>query len=176
MVVSLLKWIGIALLVLVLCVALFFVGMRFHDGPRGLISGGPFTSGELSPPPEDWQFVKGRDVIEFQTLDPETSRTVWLGVLDGRLFIVSGYMNTGYGHLWKQWPHYLEEDDRIIVRVDGKLYEQRLERLMAFDRLAELMSIYAEKYGPGLSGGASAEQLQAQLTNGDFWLFEVTDR
>ena len=35
-------------------------------------------------------------------------------------------MNTSYGGIWKQWPHYLDHDDRIILRIDGKLYEQRL--------------------------------------------------
>ena len=32
-------------------------------------------------------------------------------------------MNTSYGGIWKQWPHYLDRDDRIILRIDGRLYE-----------------------------------------------------
>ena len=57
----------------------------------------------------------------------------------------------------------------------GTRYEQRLERLMEHPQLTELMTIYAEKYGAGLVS-AGPGQLQAALTNGDFWLFEVVDR
>lgn len=175
MLAKILKGFGIVLLIVVLAIGGFFFSMRFHDGPNELISGGPFQSGELTPAPDSWSFLKGRDVIEFQTLEPETSRTVWLGVLDGRLFIVSGYMNTTFGKLWKQWPHHVAEDDRVILRIDGKLYEQRLERLMAFDKLPELMAIYSEKYG-GLTAATNEEQLRALLAEGDFWLYEVVDR
>ncbi len=95
----------------------------------------------------NWDFIKDRQEIEFQTLNPTTSRTVWLGVVEGRLFLVSGYMNTGYGGLWKQWPHYLAEDDRIILRIDGMLYEQRLERIMGGEIVAPVLSEFGRKYG-----------------------------
>ena len=90
------RFIATLLFVLIIGVGLFFIGMRFHDGPLEIISGGPFKSGELSSTPISWDFIKDRQEIEFQTLDPTTSRTVWLGVIKGRLFLVSGYMNTGY--------------------------------------------------------------------------------
>ena len=47
-------------------------------------------------------------------------------VVDGRLFVASGRRQTWYGKYWKQWPQRVEEDDRIILRVDDSLYEQRL--------------------------------------------------
>ncbi|XOV87633.1 MAG: hypothetical protein ACFHX7_22215 [Pseudomonadota bacterium] len=111
---TLFKWLGILLGVILLLIVIFLVGMRFHDGPLEIISGGPFSSGEPAPTPASWDFLKDRMQIEFQTMDPATSRTVWLGVHDGRLFFISGYMTTNYGKLWKQWPHYLEADDRIL--------------------------------------------------------------
>ena len=95
---------GLALGALALGLGLFLVGMRFHDGPIGIWSGGPFTSGSPAPAPASWDFLTDRSTIEFQTLDPATSRTVWLTVYKGRLFIVSGYMKTGFGKIWKQWP------------------------------------------------------------------------
>jgi len=169
------KWFGIGLLVIGVAVGGYMFSMQFADGPSGLVRGGPFQTGELAEAPDDWSFLKGRMEIEFQTLTPDTSRVVWLGVHDKRLYVVSGYMNTTFGKLWKHWPHRLIEDDRIILRIDGKLYEQRLERLMEHPQLTELMTIYAEKYGAGLVS-AGPGQLQAALTNGDFWLFEVVDR
>ncbi len=85
-------------------------------------------------------------------------------------------MNTGYGKIWKQWPHYLPDDERIILRIDGKLYEQRLVRLMDHPQLLELMTIYGRKYGSGAGSNVTVEQLREVLTLGGFWLFEVVDR
>lgn len=171
-----LKWFGIVLLVLALGIAAFLFGMRFHDGPLEIVSGGPFKTGESAEAPDDWSYLTDRMEIEFQTMDPDTSRIVWLGVFDKRLYIVSGYMNTGYGKIWKQWPHYLLNDDRIILRIDGKLYEQRLLRLMDHPQLLQIMTIYGKKYGAGAGPDVTIEQLRAALSSGDFWLFEVVDR
>ena len=167
---KILKWFGIVLGTLVLVIALFLVSMRFHDGPLAVFSGGAFESGELAAAPDDWSFLTDRAEIEFQTLNPTTSRVVWLGVNDQRLFVVSGYMNTGYGAIWKQWPHYLDDDDRVILRIDGKLYEQRLERVMDGPNVLPILNEYSRKYGGG--GLTSADS----VTNGDTWMFEVVER
>ncbi len=170
------KGLGLLLVMLTLVVVLVLGGMRFHDGPIAILAGGPFKTGELASRPLDWGFLKGRSEIEFQTLSPATSRVVWLAVLDGRLFIASAYMNTHYGKVWKHWPGYLQASDGIILRVDGKLYEQRAQRLMALPELPQVMGIYEEKYGLTLPTGNSPEALNAALQRGDFWLFEVLDR
>lgn len=171
-----LKWVGITIAALVLGVALFLFGMRFHDGPVEIITGGPFTSGELTESPNDWSFLTGRMEIEFQTMEPSSSRIVWLVVLEKRLYVISGYMNTGYGKIWKQWPHHLVADDRVIVRIDNKLYEQRMVRMMEHPQLLDLMTINARKYGDGTEPGFTTAQLNEALSAGDFWLFEVVDR
>ena len=108
-------------------------------------------------------------MLEFQTLSPARSRTVWLGVYEDRLFIVSGYMNTSLGAIWKHWPYYLEEDDRIIVRIDGKLYEQRLQRVMQGPEVEAVLAEFDRKYAVG---EATAET----VTSGDTWMFEVLPR
>lgn len=161
---------------LALCVALFLFGMRFHDGPLEIIPGGPFKTGEPTEPPDNWGFLAGRMEIEFQTMEPDSSRIVWLVVLRTRLYVISGYMNTGYGKIWKQWPHHLVADDRVIVRVDNKLYEQRMVRMMEHPQLLDLMTINAKKYGGGTDPTFTVEQLREGLSTGDFWLFEVVDR
>lgn len=167
-----LKWLGIVICTLVVAVGVFLFGMRFTDGPIEIFTGGPFNSGELASAPADWSYLTDRDVIEFQTMNPARSRTVWLAVHESRLFIVSGYMNTGYGAIWKQWPHYLEEDDRVILRIDGNLYEQRLERIMEGPEVVPVLNELARKYFGGATGLGSEET----ITNGDTWMFEVVSR
>ncbi|MFT4519061.1 MAG: hypothetical protein ACI9JM_001452 [Halioglobus sp.] len=164
-----LKWFGVAIAVVLLGIVAFLTSMRFHDGPIEIFSGGPFTSGELSSTPEDWRYLKDRETIEFQTMDPSTSRVVWLATYEGRLFIISGYMTTGYGKMWKKWPHYLDADDRVILRIDGKLYEQRLERIMEGLEVLPVLQEFGRKYGMQVD---SSEV----VTAGHAWMYEVVER
>jgi hypothetical protein len=162
---------GIFTLLVVIASGLFLFAMRFSDGPLEIISGGPFKTGELSPAPSDWSFLKERDTIEFQTLDPLSSRTVWVASHEGRMFIVSGYMNQGSAAIWKQWPHYLEDDNRIILRIDGKLYEQKLIRIMDDPAVVPVLNELSRKYL-----GGEAVTSNEQVIHGDTWMFEVADR
>ena len=158
--------------VLLLLVAMGLLGMRFSDGPIGILSGGKFSSGDLQPTANDFSMLEGLDTIEFQTMDPSTSRTIWLVVYESRLFFVSGYMNTSYGKLWKQWPSYLEQDDSILIRANGRLYPQRLERLLDAPEIPAVMGKFAEKYGLG-SVDSPPEAVRSMIKKGDAWLFEV---
>jgi hypothetical protein len=130
------KWTGIVIGIILLLVVVAYGAMRMSDGPVEFYPwftisiGGPFRSGELTATPQSWEFLREREEIEIQTLNPTTSRTVWVPIVDGELFIVSGYMNSPIGKLWKQWPAYMEEDNRILIRDDGKIYEQCLQRVL----------------------------------------------
>ena len=171
------KWFGIVFGTLVLAIGVFLVGMRFTDGPIEIFTGGPFSTSTPAAAPTDWTYLTDRDLIEFQTMDPPRSRTVWLAVHEGRLFIVSGYMNSAPGAIWKQWPYYLEDDDRIILRIDGNLYEQRLERIMEGPEVVPVLSELFRKYFAvaGVTGDDSFTGAET-VTNGDTWMFEVVPR
>lgn len=167
---KLLKWIGISIAVLVIGIASLLVSMRFHDGPLEILSGGPFKTGTPSAAPDDWGFLKDRSTIEFQTMDPAQSRTVWLATHNQRLFVVSGYMTTNYGAIWKKWPYYLDVDDRVVLRIDGKLYEQRLQRIMSGPEVVPVLNEFSRKYGDGQAQSADS------VASGYNWMFEVVDR
>ena len=166
------RGLGLGLLTFLAAVALFLFGMRFSDGPIAVFTGGQFTSGVQENAPDDWDYLKERSLIEFQTLSPARSRTVWLAVHDKRLVIVSGYMNTGYGAIWKQWPHYLNDDDRVILRIDDALYEQRLERITEGPDVVPVLRELGRKYFSGSEGLAT----QSTVARGDTWMYEVVDR
>lgn len=157
---------------LTIIIFLFIFATRFTDGPLAIFTGGPFTSGEIAEQPSDWSFLRNRDLIEFQTMAPSRSRTVWLAVHDQRLFLVSGYMNTIPGKIWKQWPYYLENDDRVILRVDETLYKQRLNRIMQGPEVVPVLNELARKYFSGNRGLGSEET----VSSGDTWMFEVVSR
>ena len=171
--IRLLKWLVIALVAAALAVWIFLYSMRLSDGPTALIPGGPFRSGEPVATPDDWSFLRDRMEIEFQTMDPATSRTAWVGVHDSRLFLVSGYMTSWYGGIWKQWPHYLGDDGRVVLRVDDSLYDLSLERIMAGPDVVPVLAEFGRKYGGADPGAVTSPEA---VTSGSVWMFEAVER
>jgi hypothetical protein len=174
---SLLKYLGITSLSAIFVMGMFFIYMRLHDGPIEFIpwftisTGGPFRSGELEPSPDNWTFLKERQEIEMETLNLGTTKTIWTMVVDGRLFVASGRRQTWYGQLWKQWPRRIESDDRIILRIDDALYEQRLVPITEGDIIVPVLQESWRKYGRGSEPTSSA-----RVTEELMWLFEIVDR
>jgi hypothetical protein len=174
-----LKWIarilgGAAALVFA-TIAVVLIAARFHDGPFGgaleIVAAGPFESGEPHSGGEpDWSFLRDYSTVEFQLLDPPRSRTTWIMEHDNRIFIVSGYMNTWYGKLWKHWPAQAEADGRVILRVDGRLYERQMVRIREGDVIAPVLAEVSRKYLGGIDVPVS------EVTSGNMWVFELQPR
>ena len=173
------KWAGIGLGSVLLFVAVAYGAMRMNDGPVEFYPwftisiGGPFRSGELTAAPQSWEFLQEREEIEIQTLKPTTSRTVWVPIVDEELFIVSGYMNSLIGKLWKQWPAYMQEDNRILIRDEGKIYEQCLQRVLSDpEKIVPVLAELGRKYLGG--NGELIPGSEIAVTSGSVWMFEVT--
>ena len=177
------KWLGIVIVVLVMAIGLLSFGARYHDGPLAIFTGGPFTSGEIVPASNDWNILRDSETVEFQTLDPLVSRTVWLVVYDGRLFFTSGYFKWDEDHglreyglpglisrLSKPWPYQLETDNRIILRIDDKLYERRLQQVTSRPEIVPVLDAFNDKYGDSMGIGA------AEVTQGYTRMYEVVGR
>ena len=158
----------IGLLVVVIAVTLF--AARFTDGPLALIAGGPFASGTLVQEEPDWAFVKDYVTVEFQLEDPARSRTTWIVEHNNRIFIPSGYMDTPWGKIWKQWPIQAEQDGRAILRVDGKLYQRQLVRIKDDPAMPVILSELGRKYLGGVPAPRSA------VDSDSMWIFELAPR
>lgn len=161
------RWLGYAVLALLAVIAIVWVAARFHDGPLGIIAGGPLVSGELvqTPPEPDWTFVHDRPTVEFQLLSPPRSRTTWILEVDGRIYIPCGYMTSAVGRLWKHWPIEAERDGRAILRIDGKRYQRQLVRIQQGEIVGKLTAELARKYG--------APATSETVASGSLWLFEM---
>ena len=157
-------------LLLALGIALFLYAMKSADGPWEIVQGGPFTSGELVSEEPSWSFLKNKDTVEFQLLEPVSSRTTWIMEHDNRIFIPSGYMLTNYGKIWKQWPIHANKDGRAILRVDGKLYERDLVRIKDDPILPSILAELGRKYAGGAAMSAD------EVTSGSLWIFELVER
>ena len=165
-----LRWVAGAIGVAVISVVALVIGARFGDGPIAIIPGGPLEAGEWVTGAEpDWTFARDIAEMEFQLVEPPRSRTMWLQVHDKKLYVVSGYMNSTLGRLWKQWPAQALRDGRALVRIEGKRYERKLVRIL--DDRPLLEGIAAEvnrKYGAQLRADMAA--------SGDAWFFAMQPR
>ena len=182
-IVGLLKWVLYAAIGLALVVGLFVFGARFADGPVAIVPGGEFASGERYEGSEpDWSFLKDRQEVEFQLMDPERSRTTWIVEHDGRIYIPCGYMNSTWGRIWKKWPIEAEQDGRAVLRVDGVLYDRQLVRINEGEQLPVLLSELGRKYLAGDVELSAEQQDRAlagglqQIADGSLWIFELTPR
>ena len=164
-----------AIVILMVLSVLSMLASTRLDGPRGLLAGGPFQSGAEAISPTDWSFLEGQDTLEFQTEAPERSRTVWLVVHENRLFVVSGYMNTFVGKLWKKWPFHIEANPNVMIRDQGKIFKQRLNRLREGAVPVAVMQKFSDKYRLAAETPSDTDVL-AMLAAGDAWLFEVVAR
>jgi len=168
---TVLRVVAVGFAVLLVGIAGIAIAARFHDGPIAIFPGGPFTSGELVTGPEpDWSFVREVREVEFQLLDPPRSRTTWILDHAGKAYIPCGYMTSWWGRLWKRWPHDAARDPRVLLRIDGRLYERRLVRIEDGPVVAPLLAELGRKYA-----GGRAVPMEA-VTSGSLWLYELAPR
>jgi hypothetical protein len=156
-----LKILGGIVVVLLLLIAILFLGARLHDGPIALIPGGPLVAGELvAEPVSDWGFAAAVPEIEMQLDGDSTSRTVWILVRDGHAYIPAS-LSFPPG---KTWHKRADTDGRTILRIEGKRYPVTLSRIRDAVVEADLTEIVGGKYGGGPPG------------DGGVWFFAVEPR
>lgn len=161
--------VGCLLLIPVTAVLTAAAKQRFADGANLVFSGGPLVSGDLHDGPEpDWSFTNDIVTIELQLVDPSRSRRIWVGEHDGKLYVFAGFMGTAVGRLWKQWPLQAERDGRAVLRIDGKRYERRLQRIESGPVLDGITASIRDKYSYDIS--------REIVERGDTWLFEAAPR
>lgn len=159
-----LRWTAIGLGALVLALVLGGVAARFADGPLGPFPGGPFERGErVSADGVDWSFLRDVQEVELQLLEPPRSRTTWVVLHEGRPYVPAGFLDVP---LWKQWPHEAARDGRALLRVHGRIYPVRAEKVTDRTVYEAVAARSAEKYGLG-GGEASPE---------DVWFFRLEPR
>ncbi len=161
--------VGVLILVPVVAIGTLALTSGSADGPSAFFGGGPLVAGELVTGPEpDWSFVRDIRTIELQLVDPPRSRVVWIADHDGKPYVVSGYMSSTVGRLWKRWPAQAERDGRAVIRIQGKRYERTLVRIRSETDVVEGVSAeLGRKYGSGNP---------AAIESGARWLFELAPR
>lgn len=161
---------GVLLVVPAVAVATMSFENRNNDGPSILFPGGELISGELYSGPEpDWGFTDQVSTIHLQLDDPLSSRLIWIEESAGKIYITSDYMGTWLGRLWKHWAVQAYEGDGLaVVRINGALYERKLQRVFYSPLLEGVIEKKIEKYRSRITRQA--------IETGETWAFELAPR
>lgn len=152
-----LRILGLAIGGLLLLVAVVAFGARFADGPVAVFPGGPFESGEwVEETDVDWSFAAGIEEIELQSAG--RSRTTWILVEDGEAYVPCS-LSFPPG---KSWHKEALLQPEAVVRVEGRRYRRRLEKVDDEDLHQRLFENVAAKYPSGPTSEAS-----------DVWFFHL---
>ena len=162
----------LGLIILIPAVAMGALRYQYSeaDGPSVLFPGGELTTGAFYNGPEpDWSFTANIPTLELQLNESMSSRFVWAVPFNGKLYVVSGYMNSALGRLWKHWAIEANEGDgAAVVRVNGIRYQRRLIRIFQGNELDGVASVLSNKYGSPITRQA--------IETGSTWVFEVAPR
>lgn len=161
------NWIVSLLAIAASVLLVIALAARMSDGPLGPFPGGPLKKGPIAMRPvSDWTFAADVPLMQLQLLKPPRSRTTYLLVHDGKLYVPAGFLDVP---IWKQWPEQAVADGRSILRIEGKRYGTRAVRVTDPDLYAALARIAGEKYG---FGGGDGSGLDPETT----WFFELQTR
>lgn len=99
------------------------------NGPCSLFPGGELE-GRVTEPPQSWEFLGGGTQCDFE-VNPESPTSVYIDcyTYDGQLYV--------HSHRWARTPRLWGEawataagrDPEVRLRVHGKIYELRAERV-----------------------------------------------
>ena len=197
------RWVGYAArgvgLLILGCIGIVFIAQRMSDGPLiEMIPGGPLRAGTLVPKDVSLAAILGdrgacphgvctaMAPIEFQLVDPPTSRYTGVMVYDGQVYIPCdlGFMWGRFEgrtrtvlhliYLFKHWHEDALRDGRAVVRIDGQRYEGQAVRVTDPDLVAALRA-QIEEMG---RQWVAPKPLSPAPTAGpnDIWFFRIDPR
>ena len=143
----------LALLIVLLLLGSVF-SLRFLDGPVFFVHGGPLKAGErVEYADVDWDSLDKMRAFEVELVGKGRSLLLWFSVTDGRPYISCGLRCEDRG--LKRWPHSLDEDPRVVVRIAGTRIDARAERV-AYDS-PEFLAARAERRAKFSGGDVRSE-------------------
>lgn len=104
---------------------------------------GLWLSGETAAVPADWSFSDAHPEIALELHAPyglPHSVTIWCASQGGRLYVAARSPES------KRWPGWADRRPEVRLRIDGKLYDVRLERAEDPAEIEHVRRAYAAKY------------------------------
>lgn len=175
-----LQVIGFVVLIGAVSIGTLRIQRSSADGATVVFPGGELVSGELHTGPEpDWSFTDDIFTIELQLNDPMATRRIFILESEGKIYVVSGYMKSFLGKIWKEWAFDADEgNDEGVLRVNNVRYPRQLVRIKEGDVLDGVSAKLLAKYS-GVPTPVSATAIataRADIEDGNSWIFELAPR
>ena len=175
-----LQMVGFVVLIGAVAIGTLRIQRSSADGATVVFPGGEMVAGELHTGPEpDWSFTDDIFTIELQLNDPMATRTIFILESEGKIYVVSGYMKSFLGRIWKEWAFEANEgNDEGVLRVNNVRYPRQLVRIKEGDVLNGVAAKLLAKYS-GVPTPVSAKAIaaaRADIEDGNSWIFELTPR
>ncbi len=175
-----LQIVGFVVLISAVAIGTLRIQRSGADGATVVFPGGEMVSGELHMGPEpDWSFTDDIFTIELQLNDPMSTRRIFILESEGKIYVVSGYMKSFLGKIWKQWAFDADAgNDQGVLRVNNVRYPRQLVRVKQGDVLDGVAAKLLAKYS-GVPTPVSAQDIataRADIEDGNSWVFELVPR
>jgi hypothetical protein len=171
---------GFVVLIGAVTIGTLRIQRRSADGATVVFPGGEMVAGELHTGAEpNWSFTDDIFTIELQLNDPMATRRIFILESEGKIYVVSGYMKSFLGKIWKEWAFDADEgNDEGVLRVNNVRYPRQLIRIKEGDVLNGVAAKLLAKYS-GVPTPVPAEAIataRADIEDGNSWIFELTPR
>ena len=175
-----LQMVGFVVLIGAVTIGTLRIQRSSADGATVVFPGGEMMAGELHTGAEpNWNFTDDIFTIELQLNDPMATRRIFILESEGKIYVVSGYMKSFLGKIWKEWAFDADEgNDEGVLRVNNVRYPRQLIRIEEGDVLNGVAAKLLAKYS-GVPTPVSAEAIataRADIEDGNSWIFELTPR
>ena len=109
--------------------AVLWLGFVLGCGPIGPFPGGELR-GDVSAPPTDWGFTAEVDNVQIETRpDDPYSVNTWIYGSGPRLYVPTSLILGPDDPNDRSWVRHVLADPRVRLRIEGKVYELRAERV-----------------------------------------------
>lgn len=175
-----LQMLGFVVLIGAVTIGTLRIQRSSGDGATVVFPGGEMVAGELNTGPEpDWSFTDDIFTIELQLNDPMATRRIFIIESEGKIYVISGYMKSFLGKIWKEWAFDADAgNDEGVLRVNNVRYPRKLVRIEEGDVLNGVAAKLLAKYS-GVPTPVSADAIataRADIEDGNSWIFELAPR
>ena len=175
-----LQLVGFVVLIGAVAIGTLRIQRSGADGATVVFPGGEMIAGEIHTGPEpDWSFTDDVFTIELQLNDPMATRRIFILESEGKIYVVSGYMKSTLGKIWKEWAFNADEgNNEGVLRVNNVRYPRQLVRIKKGDVLNGVSAKLLAKYS-GVPTPVPAEAIataRADIEGGNSWIFELIPR
>ena len=148
------KWLGIAVLVLV---AVGAIAYATRTNPVAMIAGRQLSGELVAEPVQDWSFTDEHQLIAVETRPaaPHSVTTICFAN-EGKLYVPANEAST------KSWPHYAVSEPRVRVKIGDKIYPVRATRVTDESLTLALTAAARAKY-----------DIAADREFEDLWVFRM---